>query len=222
MNLYKYLLIISVIQGAGLLSTDYYNYMNFSFSIQRDNVTYMDDEIEELVEENSDLSSFNMSYLHKGVYEVYISYINNSYTVENASVNVFMFPNRGKYGALGFEYFFREREKFPLNIGFNIKMGGGLDIYYRSYSLGIHLYKEFKSFDYPIVPYLHISNNQILYNENNDTEILIYKTGIITKLLVKNINNSLIQDIIWFDISISANKKDLFLGLEIGLSHPIN
>ncbi len=210
---------ISIIKGNAMVYTEDLNSLGFSFSFIRDNeeIVNSNDESEKI---NSDMLEFSLGYLLKGKYE-----FNFLYKDIKDLPNGYMLPFIGSYNLLKFDYHLKEREKFPLNFNFGISFGECFSNSFNSFSYKFAFYKMFKNQDYPITPYLFLENSTyefILDTVKYEKIFMHNKIGGVISLPVKSDDNSSIHDIIWIDIHLNEIKQDLFLGLSIGLAHPIS
>ena len=240
------ILLISFSFPHAIVSDDSVDRLSYSISIFRDNEDYyllnnlVDPNDDELINYNAYLGKADFSLLLDGAYEISFIYAYNKSGAKAGndktfSLNAYALPLDGKYGFLKFNYHFKEKEKFPLNLFFGIQYGKNFENSYnlsssnayQSYEFNLGLYKEFDAGNYPIIPYVELVsnkakiNNSFLYLLNNKDSYFKVNLGCIIKLSVPNVNNSPHLDLIWLNPTISINNNDIFAGFNIGLSHPL-
>ena len=237
---YSIIIVLNLAFSYSILSNENINSFSYSISAHRDNESYhkvANNNNVELIRYSAYLYQADFSFVIKKSYELSLIYFYNSEAavVETASqtnsINAFMLPVDGPYGFIKFNYHFKEKEKFPLNLFFGIQYGkylkdnlvGG----YRKYDFNVGLYKEFKQGNYPIIPYLEFVSSKYsilplveLQVFNNKDSYFLSKIGFFIKMPVENLSNDSARDIIWINSNISLVDKDLYFGVNLGLSHP--
>ena len=210
---------MSITQGSAIVSNGDQNALGFSFSFIRDNedIISTNGQIDKM---NSDMIKFKLGCVFKGKYEFSYAFKN----IENIQ-NGYMLPFSGNYNFLKFNYHFKEKENFPLNLSFGVNHGRHNSHIFSSFGYSLELYKIFQNENYPIATYLSLNSYIYKYEVNNiaiEKEFMHNKTGVIVILPVKGSENNPIKDSICIDIYLNEIKNDLFLGITIGLSHPIS
>ena len=170
-----------------------------------------------------------------GSYEVSITYAYNDIGIidevgKSSSLNAFALPSNKEYVFLKFNYHFKEKNRFPLNLFFGIEYGQNIAYSdsYESLSYNLGLYKKFNPGNYPIIPYIEFISTSCINDSYNDSlnefkdSYFFTKIGLIINLPVETLDNSSYRDLIWLNPSVTLNEKDIFFGFNIGLSHPLN
>ena len=241
MKKYLIIVLINFLFPYGFISEDGINRLSYSFSIFRDNEEYykwndlVDPNDDELKKYNAYLYKTDFSLLLKDSYEISFIYLyNNSAIIDEAgmssSLNAFALPTRKNHVFVKFNYHFKERDKFPLNLFFGIAYGENISYAnsYKSLSYNIGFYKKFDTGNYPIIPYIEfintsfINDDYISYYSNIKDSYFFTKIGLSINLPVETLDNSHHSDLIWINPSLTLNAKDIFIGFNLGLSHPFN
>ena len=192
------------------------NALYLSYSYYFDNVDYLNQNSES-VDAKAYFNQYEIGYVLNGIYDFNINFTDNK-----SPVNDFHYIYQDTYGSIAFTYHLKDLEKSPLDfkVGFNYtKSSNNL---YESNSLLFGMYKEYNSGNYPVVPFLNISNLSYSYDSGNDSKSLL-ECGMSIKLAVDEGDNSVLKDVIWISPSINTdNFIQYYLGLTFGIYHPIN
>ena len=227
LEILKILIMINFIFPSGYFSNGYEKSINYSFSTLVDNETYydyLDSENFDIIELKPKLYNGVVNIVLKGKYELGLEYAYNT-----SFINGYNLPYRGSYNYFYFKYHFKEREKFPLNLSFNIKYGEAAsfrsnnDYIFNSKSAGISFYKELSLSlsNYPIIPVFSFDKFCTYTNDLLIEEYHMVSINLLLKLIVNNIDNDTMRDIIWLGPKVSIVGDDQRLGFSFGLYHPI-
>jgi len=192
---------------------------SYSFSFYRDNNNYLNDSGIE-IKSHADLINADFSYTINGKYELIMKCIYNK-----QSNNEFMLSHKGPYIYLNFNYHLKERIKFPLNLSMGLNYGESLKYDYNLNNINLKIYKELNTNFYPMIPFFEYSHNNItyFYEEKEFSESFSSSTvGILFKLNIIDLNNSLLNDIIWTGITLTNVGKNMYAGINIGINHHLN
>jgi len=211
--------------ASGYFSNGYEKSINYSFSYRLDNENYydyLDEENFNIIELKPKLYSAVVNLVLKGKYELGYEYLYNT-----SFINGYNLPYRGSYNYIYLKYHFKERDKFPINLSFNLKYGetgsyrNNNNYVFNSESFGIAIYKEISMGEYPLLSILSLNKYATFIGDLSQTEYNIISFDILLKLIVDNADNTKMRDIIWFGPNISAIGNDQQIGFSIGLYHPI-
>ena len=234
-------MLLSNVFPYAIVSENGINSLSYSLSVFRDSEEYYS--LNNLVDPNDDilerynayLSKVDFSLLLKGAYEISFTYAYNESEIvdeidKSLSLNGFALPSDKEHVFLKFNYHFKERSKFPLNLFFGLEYGRNITYSdsYESLSYNVGFYKEFDSGNYPIIPYIELATTSCINDQYNNSftefkdSYFFTKMGLFINLPVETLNNTASSDIIWINPSFTLNDKDIFIGVNIGLSHPFN
>ena len=220
---YKKVFIITLgicfLNGSAIVSSEPINSLNLSVSFMRDNEDLINDD-GQIDKHNSDMLELKLGCVFKSKYELAFMHKNI-----NDTQNGYLLPFAGGYNFFKFNYHIKERERFPLNISIGINSGNHDSYSFSSFGWDIVFYKLFKDLSYPFAPYIALENYLYEYdigNDNFEKKFMHNKIGAVIILPVKNNDNIPITDSIWIDLYINHINQDLFLGLSLGLHHPIS
>lgn len=221
-----------------MIAEDDMNRLSYSLSIFRDSEDYYSwDDLNnpELERYNAYLTKADFSILLNGKYEILFTYAYNESGIidevgKSLSLNAFAMPSDKEYMFLKFIYYFKERDKFPLNLMFGFEYGENItyDNSYESFGFNLGLYKKFNTDNYAVVPYIDFITTKSINSDYNNSfsefkdSYFFTKVGLFVNLPVESLDNSAITDIIWLNPSLTLNDKDIYFGFNIGLSHPLN
>ena len=216
-------IIFSLVYAGGELSNGYDNSINLSFSNLVDNQTYtlIQNEDEEVLDLKPKLKNLKFNIVFKSKYE-----LGFEYQYSSSFINAYNLPYRGSYNFLYFKYHFKEREKFPLNMSFNLKYGESAsfrsnDNYiFNIRSFGVSIYKEFDDFKYPLLPIITYQKVNSYINEISKFDYSIVEFDFFIKIIVDNIDNDRRRDVIFLGPKISSIDNDQSVGFTVGLHHP--
>ena len=106
--------------ASGYFSNGYEKSINYSFSYRLDNETYydyLDEENFNIIDLKPKLYSAVVNLVLKGKYELGYEYLYST-----SFINGYNLPYRGTYNYIYLKYHFKERDKFPINLSFNLNM----------------------------------------------------------------------------------------------------
>ena len=208
-----FVILSSICLNSGIFSQLNQSSIYLSLDSYFDNIEY-ENINNEFIDIGANMYKANIGYVHKGKFEFSIFNIDNK-----SKINNYYLYNKSNFGA-SFYYYLNSFNRLPIDfkIGFNYIESGQNNLN----SFIVCLYKELAGGgNYPVIPFLKLGTTD-LKNTNQYRNFTSLSMGMHLKLTVDTKNNSILKDIIWLGAHLNTTDySHYFIGLDIGLYHPI-